>query len=731
MKKIYKLLLVAVAGASVVSCQDFLAQAVSPGTVDADFVFTSPVTAKTVIYGAYNSIRGTYNEGYPYNMDNIGSDTERCSVGIIADLVGAAQMYGGAESYTVENFNINGSIKGYWDAFYSAIAKCNQVITNIQARPDYQDILTNTPNEWSDILGQAYILRATMYWELIRHYGDCIYYSEAELGQDIKELTSRDCVVEKEIASAIKAEPYLYKIGQNGHMPDQITRNYADGLIARLCLEAAAYQTRRTDLGADFYVDSEGKSITFEEWGRDDARNAVYNRRSDWKRFYDIAIPYLEKAINDPGEAALTTADPRGTDAEGRVFDNPYQYYFEQMNDLIMPYESIFEITIKAEGGSSRIAYNFGRGSNGGGSNAYPPKANAQCCSYPEVFYGMFDPQDLRRDVSVNVTGSSGNGLEALYNYDLSNKNTLGIGLNKYDPNRQEMPDHRQLYSGINYILMRQADIILMLAEAYAVKGETAKATAELRKIHDRAFPAAVRDQKFNELLAANDNDLFKAIIDERKLEFVGETNRRWDLVRTGMLPDVIVKYRKTLVDHIAEMKANGYVQYPNGNQFPAYVWTKMYDAKKELGYRLTASTPAGLDPMSDKYAVLFPGYRGQHDDWVKVATREGKEASIKEGATNVAILGLTKFIPEDSAEAADLKARGYVKTSWGELQYLNAAGVPDPAKEAKWGSEFMIGYSDADYAAKKAPIYLKPMNENDCTTTGLTNGYGFKSKTK
>jgi hypothetical protein len=42
-----------------------------------------------------------------------------------------------------------------------------------------------------------------------------------------------------------------------------------------------------------------------------------------------------------------------------------------------------------------------------------------------------------------------------------------------------------------------------------------------------------------------------------------------------------------------------------------------------------------------------------------------------------------------------------------------------------------MIGYTDADYAAKKAPIYLIPMNQTTCETTGLTNGYGFKSTMK
>ena len=733
MKKIFHLMMAVLAGASVVSCQNFLS-ANSPSTVDADFVFSSYETGKTVIYGAYNQVTGAYTSGLPTNFDDIGSDTERCSVGLIAALVGAAQLYGGQSAYLVENYNINdGSVPGgNWNTFYSAINRCNQVISNILAMPDIDNILATAPNDWSDLMGQAYAMRATMYLELVRHWGDVIYYTEAELGQDIKDLTNRDYIMESEIAALEKAEKWMYAVGENNHLPDQMTRNYVDGLIGRLCFWAAGYQTRRTDLegGMQFYTDINGNPLSFETWGEDPARNASYGRRSDWKTFYTRAIPYLEKGVNNPAGVSLTTVDPR-TDAEGRTYGNPFQYYFDQVTKQVMPLESVFEWSIKEQGGSSRIAYHFGRGSNGG-SPAYPPKANAQTCSYPAVLYGMFDPQDMRRDVSVNVTGSSGNGVEAIYNYALSNKNTVGIGMNKYDLNRQVNPDARQLYSGINYVYMRQADIILMLAEAYAVTGDSGRATTELRKIHDRAFPAAVRDAKFNELLASVGGDLFEAVIEERKLEFVGETIRRFDLIRTGKLPVVAYEFRKQLKDQMAELRANGYVQFANGNQFPAWIWTKTVNAKQVLGYRLTMQTPAGLvDDGSDKYGLLVPGWRGQHDDWVSVAVEDGKAAStIVQDNTNLAIQGLFRYIDPDSAEAKALEANGYKKTPWGACTYTKgSAGVEyDSAVEAQWSSEFMCGYTDADYTAKKAPIYLMPMNETTCLTTGLSNGYGFKS---
>ncbi len=718
------------AGLSLVSCANQL-ETSSPSVVDSDFVFSDITTAKAVILGAYDIYVDLVNTGPTVNFETIGSDVERCSVGISVALIGAAQLYGGSTAYTVENFDIN--TFDYWDDYYSVISICNQIIYNIKNLDNYSELIDSAPNDWSDLLGQAYALRATMYYDMARIYGDVIYMTENEVGMDVKTLTNRDYVIEKEIECLIEVEPYMYAMGENSHYPDQMTRNYVDGLIGRLCFMEAGYATRRTDLGSDFYTDADGNVLSFDVWGTDNSRNAQYARRTDWLDFYEIALPYLEKAVNQPAGVVLTTADPRTTESSGRSYGNPYQYYFEQVTNQIMAEETIYEVTMKQDGGGSRIAYNWGRGSDGG-SPAYPPKANAQICTYPETLYGLFDPEDMRRDVSCSVTGSTGTGAEALYTYSLANKNTVGIGMNKYDINRQSMPDTRQLYSGINYVVMRQADVILMLAEAYAQTGNESAAVTELRKVHDRAFPEAVRDEKYAELIAEC-GSVLEAIYQERKLEFVGENSRRWDLVRTGKLPEVAVELRAKLVSDMAQLKSQGYIQYDNGNQFPAYVWTKLMDAKSLLGYRLTAQTPDGLDENSDEYALLYPSWRGQHDDWESVAVYNGADASAVTAGnnTNLAIKGLFRYIEPGSAEALALEANGYSQTNWGILTYCSVDAdtgliYEDSAREAQWSSELLCGYSDDDYAARNAPIYLMPFNESVSVTTGLKNGYGFKS---
>jgi len=717
MKKIAKYLLIALCGASVWSCD---LATTSPSVVDGEFVFGGIETGRTAILAAYNQLINDYNNGYVPNFTNIGSDVERCSVGNITDLVGGAQLY--LEPYDEARFNINFQ-KGNWNRFYSIIFKCNSIIENIESNSDIENIIATAPNDLSDLLGQAYCLRASVYYDMTMYYGDVIYIKAAR--EESTELRSRYAILEDELEHLIEVEPLMYQIGSNGHLSDQMTRNFCEGLIGRICFALAGYQTRRTDLGADFYVDNDGQVLSFEDWGTDSEKGAAYGRRSDWKNFYSIALPYLKRAVEDPGEAILTTVDPRSE--SNRTYGNPFQYYFQQVNEEYKAPETIYEVTMKEVGGGSRIAYNFGRGSNGA-SPGLPPKANAQICTFPEVYYGEFDPQDMRRDVSMSVTGSSGAGVEVLYNFNLTNRLTLGVGLNKYDPNRVATPDLRQLNSGISYIHMRQADIILMLAEAYAQTGDEANAKIQLKKVHDRAFPDAIQDAKFNELLASQPT-LVDAILKERQLEFQGENLRRWDLVRSGKLPEVAYEFRKKLVDHMAEMKSVGYATFENGNEFPAYVWTKLVDAKKVYGYRLTMQTPEGMEDDP----VLYPGWRGQHDDWQKAKDyqEQSRGNTVKavpcEDYTNLAIKGLFKHIEPGSAEAAALEADGYTQTDWGVLMYTKG-GKEDANQEAEWSTKFLGGYTDADYAAKKAPIYLIPMETTVCVTTGLKNGYGFQN---
>ena len=84
-------------------------------------------------------------------------------------------------------------------------------------------------------------------------------------------------------------------------------------------------------------------------------------------------------------------------------------------------------------------------------------------------------------------------------------------------------------------------------------------------------------------------------------------------MIRNGKFPEMIENLRANLFAMIAGLESDGYYQFPNGNEIPAYVWTKQVDAKSLYGYRLTDQAPDMEDP------VLFPGWRGQYNDWENV----------------------------------------------------------------------------------------------------------------
>jgi hypothetical protein len=83
-----------------------------------------------------------------------------------------------------------------------------------------------------------------------------------------------------------------------------------------------------------------------------------------------------------------------------------------------------------------------------------------------------------------------------------------------------------------NYILLRLADVVLLLAEAENQLGNTAAAATALNQIRNRVSLANTT--------ASSQNDLQTAIENERRLEFAFEGHRWFDLKRSGKAVDVM-----------------------------------------------------------------------------------------------------------------------------------------------------------------------------------------------
>ncbi len=89
---------------------------------------------------------------------------------------------------------------------------------------------------------------------------------------------------------------------------------------------------------------------------------------------------------------------------------------------------------------------------------------------------------------------------------------------------------------GESWITMRLAQVYLMAAEAANEVGKTPEALNYLNKIRERAYSPA------NPVTTTNQAELRKAIQDEYKWELAGESERRYDLIRWGILVETVKK---------------------------------------------------------------------------------------------------------------------------------------------------------------------------------------------
>ncbi|MFV0290577.1 MAG: RagB/SusD family nutrient uptake outer membrane protein [Mangrovibacterium sp.] len=718
LKKYKIILLAALSVTTATSCEDYL-ESNSSSTPYGEFIFSDVETAQAALLSAYETFRAesyVHSNGLFYDVVVAGSDIEHHPETFSAQTRHIPEYFypGGTENFSISTYNA----KTTWFACYKIIYICNELINAVKEQELFHDALENKSiTRLTDLCGQAIALRATCYFELCRFIGDVPYIKNNANGHVHSAESPRDYIYEDILNDLIEIEPVMYRVGEGGRSPSLMSRTYVQGLIGRIALFAGGYATRRTDLGADFYVDIDGNTIDFETIGQDQTTKSFYARRSDWSKFYKIAETYLQSCMNNPGSVSLQTVDPRTIGTAGQSFANPFQYVFQMMmqGDGVYSSESIYEIT-ETTGLPSDRPYSFGRPSGGASANAYPCKSYGQCRFQAAYYYGAFHNKDMRRDVTISVTSSNGKGAEIINSWTPGSRQYGGPALNKWDSNRMTDPwTQTQRNDGINTPYMRLADVILMLGEVKAALGNDAIALNCLRKVHNRAFSSTAHANEAYEYLKANSktgNTMIDYILEERKLEFGGEGMRRWDLIRTAKLGIALKNNRAEMNELVNDLSAKGFHTFPNGNTISETIYTKAVSGNDYCGYRLTTQCLDETDP------VLFPGWRGQNNDWELEARQVGDASFSAAKLSNLAIKGLFTTIDQNEAEL--LLSEGYTRVAWGSdiVKY-----------RSDYADNLFSGYSDADADANKPPIYLLPLAEQELITSGITNGYGLPQK--
>lgn len=659
---------------SFAQCDDYL-NVSSPSNTDDDFVTSSPVETFKTLSWAYAEYRQNAASGSNYNFEDCTSDAEYYpEFNSANNIIGMLRPNEASISGKQTQFN----------SLYNTVARVARVANIIAGKSEYQaDVAAGKTSDWTQLYGEAMTMRAFFYFELVRHFGDVPYGIENSVVSDYG-LTSRFEILDNLIASVKEVEPLMYRLGEGGITAERMSRTFANALIGEMAIYAGGWQTIRTD------VDGLYGGIQFEEKGTK-ANDCVYARRTDYKTYYQTAEQYLSAALNEQkGTLRLLTSDDRG------YANNPFQLHWQYLHNKKVSPESLFEVG-NVSPNQSEHPYSQGRPSNGGGSNAAPCKVFGAIRILPSFYYTGYEDGDKRMDASMTVTGSTGDGNEAILSFNAGSRLNGGISTNKWDDNRMDPPYvASQRNSGINYCPSHLADMMLLLAEAKAETGDNQGALNLVNQLRERAFGDASHN-----LSGLSGDALKDAIWTERKRELLGEGDVRWDMIRSGKFTERTQAVRAEMKAMIAGLEANGYYEFPNGRVISNYIWTKLVEKDNPLTFDADPSDPA-----------LFPGWRGQFD-YTKL---DAVASKVKGTAHNLAIEGLFEYIDPTGAKAAALEADGYTKTNWGIDIVAQKNGLFD--------RNVLSGLGEAGAAPRYYhPIPFETLNQSKGQ---VTNGYGL-----
>ena len=211
-------------------CKKFITVTAPVTTINGNNVYTTDGTAAAVLTGIYAKMSNNFS-GFPPTLSLIG--------GLSAD---EFTLYSGSTNttyigyYTNALSNINTAVSDFWTTIYPVIYTANAAIEGIQASASL------TPAIKSQLLGEAFFVRAFCYFYLVNLYGD------------VPLATSSNYKVNATLTRTPKAQVWQQIINDVKKASSLLTMNfvYSDGMTttkertrpnkwAALALAARAY----------------------------------------------------------------------------------------------------------------------------------------------------------------------------------------------------------------------------------------------------------------------------------------------------------------------------------------------------------------------------------------------------------------------------------------------------------------------------------------------------------
>lgn len=489
----------------------------------------------------------TYSQDWSITT-NINSDIE------LVDGLGNGAYEAGNRG--AGNYNVStgwSTLTDEWTAMYGIIEDANDIIEGIRQSPLFVEG-NDSYQEMGRYLGEALTIRAMVYFDMLRYWGDIpmkLETSQPDLSNAFMAKTDRDVIMDTLMVDLEEATKLLPWAGENGYTTEHVTKGYAHALLAQIAMTRAGYAIR--------------------EKAKDGYETASYS-----DPVYPTQRPGAEerKALYEKALKHLTAVIVSGKHQLNPSFENEWYLINQQTLDLTYQ-ENLFEIPMKYNV-TSELGYTIGvritkdNATFGNGNSSGKVKLTAP-------FFYSYKQNDTRRDVTVapyEITTTSGSDNRAEQAVEKMLKNApFGLYVGKWNPRWMSetwLSDNQKIDSkhmtGINPVKMRYSNVLLFYAECMnelaggpdATYPDNAGLTARqaLALVHERAYDDEhkAEAQAYVASLPSDKEGFFNdGIVQENAWEFAGEGFRKYDLIRWNLLVQKIYEFKQTYLRQLAD----------------------------------------------------------------------------------------------------------------------------------------------------------------------------------
>jgi hypothetical protein len=504
MKRIFKYSFVLLGIATVGGCNKSL-DLQNKSAYTAQTYFTNDVAINQAVVATYAPLLhvGMWAREYYFIFDMLGWDAKP-DAPLQGDLLSISQMnFEPSEFYLSEQ----------WKSLYRIIYRANLVIESADA---WQPVTATETANKKQYLGEAKFLRAYAYFNLVNNWG------RVPLHTSVKEtshnpLASRASVadvwalIEQDLKDAEDGLPLSYPAQWLG----RVTKGAATALLGKSYLyekkwpEAQAELTKLTTAPFSYTLAPNYNDLFSET-----------NQSNPETIFQVMNKPYQPGDRDDYFE----DAQERGIAGLGTHTARAQEYGFNDWANVFVTDAVVKSFTYANPSTNAagyvdpRAKFTFYGDASSGGQTAYCQECAGGAIAYPYATRGY-----------------------RWLKYEYYNK-VAQIG---------------GTYSGINGQVIRYADVLLMLAEAYIQQGNTGSAPlALINQVRNRV--GAVAYQSLGDQASA-----FDILKRERRLELSGEQTRYFDLIRWGIAKQTLNAERAAEGDNHQFQDKNRYFPIP------------------------------------------------------------------------------------------------------------------------------------------------------------------------